>query len=71
MTATDGGPDAIERALARANEQALPTMAANFVHPEWRMSAAEFRRFWGSTRLAPMSTVGPSPCRPSALSINE
>lgn len=35
-------------------------MATNFVHPDWTMYADEFREFWGSSRMASMSTVGES-----------
>ena len=35
-------------------------MAANFVHPQWAMSAEEFVAFWGGTRLASLATVGES-----------
>jgi len=52
--------DAVERAIRRALNIARPAMATNFVHPDWRMYADEFRAFWGDTRLAAMSTVGES-----------
>ncbi|MEX0783058.1 MAG: pyridoxamine 5'-phosphate oxidase family protein [Dehalococcoidia bacterium] len=53
-------PDAIARAIERAIEKAGPTMAANFTHPAWVMSAEEFVAFWGGTRLASVATVGKS-----------
>lgn len=34
-------------------------MAANFIHPDWVMSAEEFRAFWGPTRLAAVGTSSP------------
>ncbi len=35
-------------------------MAANFTHPEWAMTATEFRAFWRAPRLCAVGTVGPS-----------
>ena len=64
MTVTGTGPtagaDAIAAALQRANVNARPAMAAHFTHPAWVMPAAEFRAFWGGTRLASVGTTGAS-----------
>ena len=59
MASTEGA-DRIERAIRRAAEKARPIMAENFIHPDWAMSADEFRLFWGTTRLAGVTTVGTS-----------
>ncbi|OAI41569.1 hypothetical protein AYO38_00620 [bacterium SCGC AG-212-C10] len=50
--------DVIALALQRADATARPAMAANFTHPLWVMSPAEFRAFWGGTRLASVGTAG-------------
>ena len=52
--------DAIEQAIARAAAKAGPAMATNFVHADLVMSPAEFRAFWGESRLCAVGTVGKS-----------
>jgi hypothetical protein len=52
--------DRIEIAMGRALEKQRPSMAANFTHPAWTMSAAEFRSFWSRPRITSVSTVAAS-----------
>ncbi|MFN0093585.1 MAG: pyridoxamine 5'-phosphate oxidase family protein [Dehalococcoidia bacterium] len=60
MTTARADPgDLVDAAIRRAGEVAGPAMAANFTHPDWRMTATEFRTFWGVTRLVAVGTSSP------------
>ncbi len=50
--------DRIQAAMSRALANQRPVMAANFTHPAWAMSVAEFRAFWSRPRMTSVGTVG-------------
>ncbi len=60
MDETSAEIEALQRLIDRSAATAGPAIRKNFADPAWTMSAPEFIRFWGSSRMASIATASSS-----------